>query len=317
MKILITGIAGFIGFNLAKKLLKKNSIVGIDNFDNYYSVQLKKERIRILKKNNNFKFFKIDINNQKKIKQFLKNKKFEFVIHLAAQVGVRYCETNPSKYIETNINGYYNILNNLNYKILKKIIYASSSSVYGDKKNFPIKESESLNPKNIYGLSKKFNEQISELYSKEVDLIGLRFFTVYGEWGRPDMFFLKILKSISKNKKFYLHNNGNHYRDFTYIKDVVNIIERLIFMKSRNNHEIFNICSQKPILIKSLVKKIEKKIDKLKLEKQPLNNLEMIKTHGNNSKVKKSIKYKKFSSIDFGLDKTIKWFQKYEKKIKF
>tara|TARA_Y100000992_G_scaffold302600_1_gene277609 strand:- start:1865 stop:2818 length:954 start_codon:yes stop_codon:yes gene_type:complete len=317
MKILITGVAGFIGYSLANKLIKKHQVIGIDNFDNYYSVSLKKERVKLLNKSKNFKFSKIDISNEKKLKNFLKNKKFNQVIHLAAQVGVRYCKTNPSKYIKTNITGYFNLLNNLNYTNLKKIIYASSSSVYGDKKKFPIKETEKLNPKNIYGLSKKFNEQISDLYSNKVNLVGLRFFTVYGTWGRPDMFFIKILKSIINNEKFNLHNNGNHYRDFTFIDDVVNLIEKLTQKKPKHNHEIYNICSQKPILIKDLVKKIEKKFGKSSLINQPLNNLEMIKTHGNNSRIKKVLGYKKFQSIDYGLEQTINWFKAHKHKIKF
>ncbi len=317
MKILITGVAGFIGFKLAEKLIKKHQVVGIDNFDNYYSLNLKKRRISILKDKKNFKFLKLDITNKNRLKNFLKKTDFNVVIHLAAQVGVRYCETNPSKYIDTNIKGYFNLLNYLNYKNLNKIIYASSSSVYGDKKKFPIKETEKLNPKNIYGLSKKFNEQISELFSNKVNMVGLRFFTVYGDWGRPDMFFLKILKSIKNNKKFYLHNNGYHYRDFTYIDDVVNIINKLIFKKTKNKHEIFNICSNKPILIKNLVLKIEKIFGKSNLFNKPLNNLEMIKTHGSNKKIRNELKLNKFHSIDQGIEKTIKWFKIFDTKIKF
>ena len=317
MKILITGVAGFIGYNLAKKLLKKNEIIGLDNLNNYYSVDLKNERLKILKNSKNFSFYKIDITNKNKMKKFLIKYKFDYIIHLAAQVGVRYCETYPDKYIKTNILGFFNLLDNLNYSELKKIIYASSSSVYGDKKKFPINEKEKLNPKNIYGLSKKFNEELADLFSHKTDMIGLRLFTVYGDWGRPDMFFLKILKSIINKKKFFLHNNGNHYRDFTYIEDVVTIINKLIFNKSKSKHQVLNICSNKPISVIDLVKKIEKFFGKSNISKIPLNNLEMIKTHGCNKKVKKLINYNKFFSIDYGLEKTIKWFKNYNDKIKF
>ena len=195
MKIIITGVAGFIGFNLAKKLLqKKNTIYGIDNLDNYYSVSYKKKRLKELKKFKNFYFKKIDI--IKINKKHFKNIKIDTVVHLAAQAGVRYSFNRPAKYIDTNIIGFLNLIKFSNQKKIKKILYASSSSVYGDSINFPLKESENLNPKNIYGISKKINEKTAELYSKiyKMNFIGLRFFTVFGEWGRPDMFMMKYLK---------------------------------------------------------------------------------------------------------------------------
>ena len=259
MKILITGTAGFIGYSLAKELLKnkKNKIHGIDNFDSYYSINLKKKRISELKKNINYKFYKIDITTHKLI-DFLKNKKFDQVFHFAAQAGVRYSLINPKKYIDVNLNGFINLLENLVVNKPKKFFYASSSSVYGDAKSFPLSEDSVLEPKNIYGYTKKLNEEIADYYSKyfKINCIGMRFFTVFGEWGRPDMFILKLLSYHSIKKTFELNNNGDHYRDFTSIKDVLNIFKILI-KKRTQNHQIFNICSNRPILVSKLLKSID------------------------------------------------------------
>jgi UDP-glucuronate 4-epimerase len=193
-----------VGFKLAYALLKnkKNKVYGIDNLNNYYSVKLKKKRIKILKKHKNFIFSKINIIDKTKLKKYFSSrKKFDLVYHFAAQAGVRYSLKNPKIYIDTNIHGFLNICNNLIIKKPNKIIYASSSSVYGDAKNFPIKEEEKLLPKNIYGYTKLINEITAEYYANNFGLnfIGLRFFTIYGQWGRPDMFIMKFLKTHSKN----------------------------------------------------------------------------------------------------------------------
>jgi len=243
MKILITGVAGFIGFNLADYLLKKKyKIYGLDNFDSYYSTKLKKKRLKILNKSKNFNFSKISIVNKKKLNIFFKNKKFDLIIHLAAQAGVRYSFKNPSKYIDTNILGFLNLIELAKKSKIKKIMYASSSSVYGDNTKFPLKENEELSPKNIYAVSKKLNEETAEMYHKinGINFVGLRFFTIYGEWGRPDMFMFKLFKAFFLKKTFYLNNYGNHLRDFTYIGDVVKIMDKLIKKKLMSN-QIFNI----------------------------------------------------------------------------
>ena len=201
MKILITGVAGFIGFNLAKFFLetnKKIKIIGIDNLDDYYSVKLKKDRIKNINKFKNFKFIKLDVYNKKALDKLFKKNKFDYVYHLAAQAGVRYSIENPQKYYNSNIIGFTNLLEVLRKNKVKKIIYASSSSVYGDSKKFPLKENLILKPKNIYALSKKFNEDLANVYKDlyKLNILGIRFFTVFGEWGRPDMFMLKYLKNI-------------------------------------------------------------------------------------------------------------------------
>jgi len=233
MKILITGCSGFIGFHLCQKILqtKKNfKIVGVDNLNDYYSVPYKKKRLSFLKKNKNFTFHKIDISNYKKIKKIFSKNKFDFVINLAAQAGVRYSITNPKEYIDSNISGFFNIAELCRIYSVQKIYYASSSSVYGEKKKFPLIENEKLNPKNIYSLSKKNNEEIAEIYSNYYNLqfIGFRFFTIYGEWGRPDMLILRYMLDYLNKKTFYLNNYGDHYRDFTYVEDLVRAIRLLI-----------------------------------------------------------------------------------------
>ena len=186
MKILITGAAGFIGFNLSKFLLTNTNykIIGIDNFNDYYDVNLKKKRNEILLKFKNYKFNKIDICNNKNLNKIFKQEKFHFVFHFAAQAGVRYSIKNPRKYIDSNYLGFFNILENSNLYNIKRLFYASSSSIYGENSKFPLKEKYFTKPKNIYGLSKKNNEELSEFYNKYYGLksVGLRFFTVYGEW---------------------------------------------------------------------------------------------------------------------------------------
>ena len=233
MQILITGAAGFIGFNLSKYLLKnsKFKIFGVDNFNTYYSKSLKKDRIKELKKFHNFRFEKIDITNKKKLDIFFKKKKVSLIINLAAQAGVRYSLIKPTEYVDNNVLGFYNIISAANKYKVKRIIYASSSSVYGDSVIFPLSEKQKIKPKNIYALSKKINEEMADVFSEQFKIyfVGLRFFTVYGEWGRPDMFMMKYLQSsFNSSKKFYLNNFGNHIRDFTYIDDVCEIIKKLM-----------------------------------------------------------------------------------------
>ena len=309
MKILITGVAGFIGFSLAYKLLEQNHrIVGIDNLDDYYSVNYKKKRLLQLKKFKNFLLIKKDINKLKK-KDF-KNQKIDLIFHLAAQAGVRYSFIKPKKYIETNIFGFLNILDLAKQLGVKKMLYASSSSVYGDSKKFPLKETEELKPKNIYAISKKLNEKNAELYSNldNLNLVGLRFFTVFGEWGRPDMFMMKLFKAHSEKKVFYLNNYGNHSRDFTYINDVVDTILKLM-KKNIKGHKIFNVCSNNPQNILKIVNLFNKKnFTKIKLIE--MHKADVLDTHGDNSKIKRYLNLKKFSNFYDSFFKVFEWYKK-------
>jgi len=318
MQILITGAAGFIGFNLSKYLLEnsKLKVFGIDNFNNYYSKSLKIDRIKELKKFSNFKFEKIDITNKKKLDSFFKKKKISLIINLAAQAGVRYSLIKPTEYVDNNILAFYNIINVANSYKVKKIIYASSSSVYGDSTTFPLNEKQKIKPKNIYALSKKINEEMADVFSEQFKIyfIGLRFFTVYGEWGRPDMFMMKYLtSSYNSSKKFYLNNFGNHTRDFTYINDVCEIIKKLILSKNKKiYHQLFNICSNNPKNLSKIINQINKLTNKKpKIFKRSLQKADVIKTHGSNKKILLKIGNMKFTKMEIGLKKTVDWFRKY------
>jgi UDP-glucuronate 4-epimerase len=313
MKILITGVCGFIGFNLCKRILEntKCKIVGIDSLNNYYSIKLKNKRLSLLKKYSNFKFYKKNINDYDSLKKIFKKNKFNTIYHLAAQAGVRYSIINPEEFVKSNINGFSNVLNlTKDFQINTKIFYASSSSVYGENKKFPLKEYYELKPKNIYGLTKKFNEEMAEIYSKtyKLKIIGLRFFTVFGEWGRPDMFIMKYLDAFFNKKKFFLNNKGEHYRDFTYIKDVVSIITKLS-KKNITNHEVFNICSNNPLHLNKIINFYKKNNIRPKIILRGLQESDIIKTHGDNRLIAKKIKEIKFTKIELALKNTLQWYK--------
>lgn len=312
-KILITGIAGFIGFSVAKKLLKKRNIqiIGIDNLNSYYSKKLKLERLKILKKNRNFKFHKIDLINKDKLKDIFIKYKFSVVFNLAAQAGVRYSFENPKSYTDSNIIGFINLMEMIKFYKIKKFIFASSSSVYGDEKPFPKSENSDLNPLNLYSLSKLSNEYFAKSMSKSIKtkIIGLRFFTIYGPWGRPDMLIMKYLIAVKKNLKFLLYNKGDHLRDFTYIDDAVNICEEIIFKKIKKNFDIFNICSSKPLHITKIIKEINEYTKKPKIIKKPRDKADVYKTFGNNKKINNFLKRKiKFTNYKKGVEETCNWF---------
>ena len=324
MKIFITGCCGFIGFNFANFLAKTNKkirVVGIDNFSDYYSVSYKKKRLKELVQNRNFKFYKIDINQNKKLIKLYKKYHFNYVFHFAAQAGVRYSLINPRSYVENNISGFFNVLNlSIKFKVVR-LFYASSSSAYGELNKFPLKENYSLKPKNIYGLSKKINEEMVNvlLQKNKTKCIGLRFFTVYGEWGRPDMFMMKYLNATyNKSKVFYLNNYGNHFRDFTYITDVCTILKKLIYSKLKYKHLIINICSNKSLKLTKIIKEIDNlTLNKPKIKKRSLQKADILKTHGDNSLVKKITGIKKFTDISIGLKNTVEWYIKNKDTINF
>lgn len=320
-KILITGCAGFIGFHLALKFLKsKSSIVyGIDSLNSYYSVKLKKKRLFILKKKKNFLFFKKNLLNTNFCNFFFKKYKPDYIYHIAGQAGVLYSIKNPKSYLNNNIKATQNLIyciKNSSYPI-KKFIFASSSSVYGDQKNFPIKENSILKPRNPYADSKKKCEDLILRNFRNLgnlnDFIIFRLFTVFGPYGRPDMLLIKILLAVYYKKKFKIYNYGNYYRDFTYIDDVVKILFLSAIVKS--NRKIFNLCGSKPVKLIDFVEKILKISKKnMKIKFMPRRNIEVLKTHGSNKNLISSFNIKKFSELNYGLKKTIKWFNLYRNK---
>ena len=232
MKILVTGCAGFIGFHLSNYLLKNNyDIIGIDNLNKYYDVNLKKNRLKLLKNYKNFQFIKFDLINKSKLDTIIKKYNIKYIIHLAAQAGVRYSLKNPKTYFKNNLEVFFNIIESSREKKIKHLIFASTSSVYGENKKFPSNEYDNTNnPISLYAATKKSNEILAYAYSSTYKLpsTALRFFTVYGPFGRPDMALFKFTKNILENKKIELYNNGYHSRDFTYIDDIVEGIVSVI-----------------------------------------------------------------------------------------
>ena len=318
MKILITGTAGFIGFHLAKKLIKnkKNRVYGIDNLNDYYDINIKNERNKILKKNNNFLFKKLDITNSIKLNKYLITIKPEIIIHLAAQAGVRYSIDNPDTYLKNNINGFFNILEISKILKINHLIFASTSSVYGANKSFPLKETYNTDkPLSFYAATKKSNEVMAHSYSNiyKIPITGLRFFTVYGPFGRPDMSLYKFSQKIINKKKIDLFNNGKHVRDFTYIDDIISGIMKVISSppKKKIPFEIYNLGNGKPRKLLDFLKLIEKNIfTKAKIKKKPLQPGDVIKTHADISKMKKKFKYDPQTDIDEGIRKFSKWILK-------
>ena len=277
MKILITGSSGFIGYHLAKKLMNKVKILGIDNHNKYYSEIIKLRRLKILKKNKNFSFKRVDLTNKKELELTIKNFKPQVVFHLAGQPGVLYSFKNPKSYHTNNTEATKTLCEIcLKYNV-EKFIFGSSSSVYGKQKKFPIKETSKLNPQNPYAISKLNSEKIlKKIFKKKKNYIIFRFFTVYGPHGRPDMFIHKFLNAIKNKKPVKLHNSGLNYRDFTYIDDVVKILIKSINKKLK--YRLYNICRSSPILTNELVEIIKSKFKKKKIRliKTPFVKGEMI-----------------------------------------
>ena len=308
-KILITGSSGFIGFHISRFLIKKKYIVvGIDSHNNYYSKNIKNKRLSILKKNKNFFFYKIDINNEGKLKKVFNKFLPDSVIHLAGQPGVLYSFKNPKSYYVNNTNATKTLCKICKDFKIKKFIFGSSSSVYGDQKNFPILENAKPNPKNVYAKTKLQSEGIvnKTFLRSRTNFIIFRFFTVFGPYGRPDMFIHKFLNHIKLNKLINIHNNGLNFRDFTFVDDVVKILEKSL--KKKISNKIINICRSKPILTKNLIKIILKYYPAKKnlLKKTVFVKGEMYKTHGSNTKLKKIFGRIKFTDLENGLKKTIK-----------
>ena len=315
MHILITGSAGFIGFHLSKKFLSKGyRVVGIDNLNHYYDVNLKKKRLSILRKYKNFLFHKIDLTDGKKIKKIFDKYKIETVINLAAQAGVRYSIENPNAYIKSNLEGFFNILeHSKNYKV-KKFFYASSSSVYGSNRKLPFSEEDIVkNPISLYAATKLSNEILSESYSKmfKMNIVGLRFFTVYGPWGRPDMALFKFTEKILSNKKLEVYNYGKMLRDFTYVDDITESIFRLFKIKKLFKHEIFNIGNNSPVKLMDFILMIEKVIGvKGKYKFLPLQNGDVKSTYSDSKKLFRTIKFKPSTKLMDGIKSFVRWYLK-------
>lgn len=334
-KIFVTGVAGFIGYHLTKRLIQEGYIVcGIDNLNDYYDIKLKESRlkelgidkvddIKSISKDGNFIFYKIDLINKQNITKIFLSNKFLTIIHLAAQAGVRYSIDNPDKYIESNIIGFYNILEIARQFKIRNLLFASSSSVYGNNSKMPFIETEETSqPESLYAATKKSNEVMAYSYSKlyNFNTIGLRFFTVYGPWGRPDMSPFLFANAIVNNEKINLFNNGNMERDFTYIDDIIDGILSLneYYTRSKcdkNNHsEIYNIGKGNSVKILDFIEEIEKNLSsKANLNQMPMQMGDVYKTYSSTNKLRKLTGYSAKVNIETGVKYFIDWYKKYYK----
>ena len=337
MKILVTGNAGFIGFHLTKRLISEGiPVLGIDNINDYYDKSLKLERLKILNKlsnndKNKYEFIKSDLKNIEDISNCFKEFKPNIVINLAAQAGVRYSIKNPKAYIDSNIIGFNNLLECAKENEIQHLIYASSSSVYGGNKVMPFIESQNVDhPVSLYAATKKSNEVIAHVYSHlyKIPTTGLRFFTVYGPWGRPDMALFIFTKAILKKEPIKIFNNGNMKRDFTYIDDITESIYRLIFKPPKIDSEfnylepdpsiswapfqIFNIGNSNSIKLLDFISEIEKKLGiKAIKEFLPMQSGDVEETFANTMKLEKFIGYKPSTPINKGVSKFIDWYMNF------
>jgi UDP-glucuronate 4-epimerase len=334
-KILITGSAGFIGFHLAKLLLEKGyEIVGIDNLNDYYDVTLKENRLEILSKYDNFTFQKIDLKDKLQIDEIFASYKFDYVVNLAAQAGVRYSITNPYAYVDSNLIGFINILEACRNNPVKHLLYASSSSVYGGNSVVPFSTNHQVDhPVSLYAATKKSNELMAHTYSHlyNIPTTGLRFFTVYGPWGRPDMAYFSFTKDILAGKPIKVFNYGKMERDFTYVDDIVEGIEKLINRipisdsnwndatgeqcRSSAPYKIYNIGNNQPIKLEKFISVLEKSLGceakKKYMEMQPG---DVLRTYADVSDLEKEIGFRPSTSIEDGLQKFVEWYRDYYEK---
>ena len=331
MKIFITGSSGFIGFHLSKKLLEKgHSVYGYDSHDTYYDVKLKKNRNKILLKFKNFKFFKGKIEDQKKLDKSISKFRPSIIIHLAAQAGVRYSIANPKVYINSNIIGTFNVIELAKKIKVKHLIIGSSSSVYGANKKLPSQEIDKTeNQISFYASTKKSSESLAHSYSHiwKVPITMLRFFSVYGPWGRPDMAYFKFTRNIIKGKKIDIYNKGKMFRDYTFIDDIVNGVCALInkapnlkqYGKYKNDSlssvapfRILNIGNTKKVNLLDFLKTIENKLGKkAKRNYMPMQKGDVHSTLSNNSLLKQITKYNPKTNYKDGISKFVNWYLEY------
>mgnify|MGYP001330533583 FL=1 len=320
---LVTGCAGFIGMHLTLSLLKKNkSVIGIDNLNNYYDVNLKKKRLLNLKKFKKFNFKKVDIKNLNSLKKIVKNYKIDYIINLAAQAGVRYSITNPETYFENNIRGFFNILEIAKNKKVKHLVYASSSSVYGASQKKIFKESDNVDqPISFYASSKRSNELMAHSYSYiyNIPVTGIRYFSVYGPWGRPDMSLFIFTKKILSGENIDVFNKGKMKRDFTFIDDAVDatykIIHKIPKIRRPNKickFKIFNVGGGNTISLINYIKLIETNLGiKAKKNLKGMQLGDVKATLSNNNNLKSSVKFNPKTNIKVGIRKFIDWYKRF------
>ncbi len=318
MKLLVTGSAGFIGFHLSQKLLQENhQVIGVDNLNDYYDPKLKEARLEILKKFPHFSFYRLDIADLKDFSQVFLENKINKVCHLAAQAGVRYSLDNPHVYEQSNMVGFLNLLELMRKHKIKDLVYASSSSVYGGIKETPLKEEMTINqPISLYAATKAANELYAYVYHHlyGINAIGLRFFTVYGPWGRPDMAYFLFTKAILANQPIKVFNQGKMKRDFTYIDDIVNGIMAALDKTPTLGYEVFNLGCANPVNLMDFINTIEEKLGQTaKKDFLPLQPGDVVNTYADVSRAKKILNYQPQAKIKEGVGKFIDWYREYYK----
>lgn len=333
MKILVTGTAGFIGFHLTNKLLEQGmNVVGIDNINDYYSTDLKYARLQeagisaesknwnqkiTSTKNPNYSFYRMNLEDREEINRLFETEKFDLVCNLAAQAGVRYSIENPLAYISSNIVGFANILEACRNNNINHLVYASSSSVYGNSEKMPLSTSDSVdNPISLYAATKKSNELMAHTYSHlyGIPTTGLRFFTVYGPWGRPDMAYFSFTKDILEGKTIRIFNQGELYRDFTYIDDIVKGIVQILHKTPENQppYKVYNIGNSSPVKLIDFIETIEKTLGmEAKKEFCDMQPGDVYKTFADVSDLEKDFGYSPDTSLENGIGKFVKWYNSY------
>tara|TARA_Y100000590_G_C15666108_1_gene994501 strand:+ start:85 stop:1038 length:954 start_codon:yes stop_codon:yes gene_type:complete len=313
-KIIVTGSAGFIGFHLSKSLLNKGyEVVGIDNMNNYYDVELKKSRLNQLNEIKHFTFEKIDISDKKSLNKIFKLYNPNKVVNLAAQAGVRYSIENPYAYVDSNLVGFINIIEMCRNYNIENLVYASSSSVYGGNKKFPFSTDDRVNkPLALYGATKRANELIAHSYSHLFGLhsTGLRYFTVYGPWGRPDMAMFIFTRKIINDEPIPVFNNGKMKRDFTYIDDIIS--GTISAIEKNHKCEIFNLGNNKSEDLMDMIRLIEKSLDKKAIiDFQPIQPGDVLESFADIEYSKQKLNYKPYTDISKGIPKMIDWYRNY------
>lgn len=320
-KVLVTGAAGFIGFHLAKRLLSLGaSVCGIDNLNDYYDVSLKEARLAILEKEPSFTFVRGDLADESAVTKLFEDFRPDIVVNLAAQAGVRYSIDNPRSYIRSNIVGFFNILEACRHYPVEHLLYASSSSVYGNQEKTPFATTDNVDhPISLYAATKKSDELMAYTYSHlySIPATGLRFFTVYGPWGRPDMAYFKFTNKIVRGEPIQIYNHGDMLRDFTYVDDIVRGVENMLCNPPKANefgdrYKVYNIGNNKPERLMDFIETLEKAIGReAKKEYLPMQPGDVYQTYADVTDLIRDFDFKPSTSIAEGLGRFAKWYKEY------
>lgn len=317
MKILVTGAAGFIGRAVCESLLERSgcTVIGVDNLNDYYAVDLKHARLATLTPRTGFVFHKLDVGDAAALNALMAAERPDYVIHLAAQAGVRYSLVNPQAYTHSNLVGMANILEACRHNPVKHLVYASSSSVYGNNRKIPFHEDDPTDqPVSYYAATKKSNELMAQSYAHLYNLpsTGLRFFTVYGPWGRPDMALWMFTESILQGKPIKVFNHGNLQRDFTYIDDIVEGVLRVMeyIPKVRNNTQIFNIGNHQPIKLMDFIQLLEQTLGQEAIKEYlPMQDGDVSITYADTARLRDAVGFSPDTSFEVGISRFVEWYR--------